>query len=279
MAGSTGWDEVGDRVFVRRYEFYDQNIGVILGRDAALVIDTRTTHVQAREILDDLRELTSAQVEVVIDTHGHFDHAYGNRAFRPATIWGHVGCRPFMERTGEARRERIMSELPDLADDIREVEIDPPDESFTDHAVLEVGDRQVELRFLGRGHTDHDAVVLVPGTGVVFAGDLLENGAVPSFGDAYPLEWPETVDRLAPLVDRVAIPGHGDPGGTDWVREQAAELRAIAGLGRRIAAGELDLDEAVAMTPYPAYPAEDVRRPLKRAAAHARGEFAGATPG
>ena len=137
----------------------------------------------------------------------------------------------------------------------------------------------MELRFLGRGHTDHDAVVLVPGTGVVFAGDLLENGAVPSFGDAYPLEWPETVDRLAPLVDRVAIPGHGDPGGTDWVREQAAELRAIADLGRRIAAGELDFDEAVAMTPYPAYPAEDVRRPLKRAAAHARGELTGATPG
>jgi glyoxylase-like metal-dependent hydrolase (beta-lactamase superfamily II) len=279
VAVSTVWDEVGDRVFVRRYEFYDQNIGAILGRDAALVIDTRTTYVQAREILDDLRELTSAPVEAVIDTHGHFDHAFGNRVFRPATIWGHVGCRPFMERTGEARRERIISELPELAGDIREVEIDPPDRSFEDRALLEVGGRQVELRFLGRGHTDHDAVVLVPGTGVVFAGDLLENGAVPSFGDAYPLEWPETVDRLAPLVDRVAIPGHGDPGGTDWVREQAAELRAIAGLGRRIAAGELDLDEAVAMTPYPAYPAEDVRRPLKRAAAHARGEFAGATPG
>ena len=277
MAGSKGWDEVGDRVYVRRYEFYDQNIGVILGRDAALVIDTRTTHVQAREILDDLRELTSAPVEIVVDTHGHFDHAFGNRVFRPATIWGHVGCRPFMERTGDARRERIMSELPDLAGDIRAVEIDPPDRSFEEHAVVEVGGRQVELRFLGRGHTDHDVVVLVPGTGVVFAGDLLEEGAVPSFGDSYPLEWPVTVDRLAPLVEAIAIPGHGDPGGPDWVREQAAELRAVAELGERMAAGELDLDQAVAMTPYPAYPAEDVRRPLKRAAAHARGELTGAT--
>ena len=279
MADSTGWDEVGDRVFVRRYAFYDQNIGVILGRDAALVIDTRSTHRQAREILDDLRELTAAPVEVVVDTHGHFDHAYGNRVFRPATIWGHVGCRPFMERTGDARRERIMTELPDLADDIREVAIDPPDRSFEERATVEVGGRPVELRYLGRGHTDHDAVVLVPGTGVVFAGDLLEAGAVPSFGDSYPLEWPETVDRLAPLVERIAIPGHGDPGGPDWVRQQAAELRAVAELGQRIAAGELDLDEAVAQSPYPAYPAEDVRRPLKRAAAQARGELAGATPG
>jgi hypothetical protein len=49
------WVEIGDRVFVRRYEFYDQNIGVVLGDGAAMVIDTRSTHAQAREILADLR--------------------------------------------------------------------------------------------------------------------------------------------------------------------------------------------------------------------------------
>ena len=35
------WTEVGDRVFTRRYEFYDQNIGVVLGDDGVLVVDTR----------------------------------------------------------------------------------------------------------------------------------------------------------------------------------------------------------------------------------------------
>jgi glyoxylase-like metal-dependent hydrolase (beta-lactamase superfamily II) len=278
VAASTRWTEIGDRIFVRRYPFYDQNIGVVLGRDAVLVIDTRTTYPQAREILDDLRGLTSAPVDVVVDTHGHYDHAFGNRVFRPATIWGHVGCAPFMERTGDARRPRMIAELPDLVDDLREVEIDPPDRSFEDRAVVEVGGREVELRFLGRGHTDHDAIVLVPGTGVVFAGDLLENGAVPAFPDAYPLEWPATVERLVPLVGSIAIPGHGDSGGTEWVREQASQLRALAELGRRIAGGELDLDDAVAMTPWPAYPADDVRRPLKRAAAHARSELTGLAP-
>jgi glyoxylase-like metal-dependent hydrolase (beta-lactamase superfamily II) len=278
VAASTRWTEIGDRIFVRRYPFYDQNIGVVLGRDAVLVIDTRTTYPQATEILDDLRGLTSAPVDVVVDTHGHYDHAFGNRVFRPATIWGHVGCAPFMERTGDARRPRMIAELPDLVDDLREVEIDPPDRSFEDRAVVEVGGREVELRFLGRGHTDHDAIVLVPGTGVVFAGDLLENGAVPAFPDAYPLEWPATVERLVPLVGSIAIPGHGDSGGTEWVREQASQLRALAELGRRIAGGELDLDDAVAMTPWPAYPADDVRRPLKRAAAHARSELTGLAP-
>ncbi|HXI46909.1 MAG TPA: hypothetical protein VNH13_11455, partial [Candidatus Acidoferrales bacterium] len=48
------WIELGDRVFTRRYRFFDQQIGVVLGDGEALVIDTRLTHRQAREIVDDL---------------------------------------------------------------------------------------------------------------------------------------------------------------------------------------------------------------------------------
>ena len=276
MAAPSRWTEIGDRIFVRRYAFYDQNIGVVLGRDAVLVIDTRTTYPQAREILDDLRQLTSAPVEVVVDTHGHYDHAFGNAVFRPAAIWGHLGCGPFMARTGDARRPQLVAQLPELATELREVVLDPPDLTFEEQAVVDVGGREIELRYLGRGHTDHDAIVLVPGTAVMFAGDLLEGGAVPSFGDSFPLEWPATVDRLSLLVERIAVPGHGDAGGPDWVAEQAAALHVVADLGRRIAAGELDIEEALASNPYPAFPAEDVRRPIRRAAAQARGELSAA---
>src|SRR5436190_9655260 len=146
------WIELGDRVFVRRYVFFDQNIGVVLGDDAALVIDTRSTHAQAREIVADLRRLTPFPVRVVVDTHGHFDHAYGNHVFRPAPIWGHEGCVAFMTRTGEARRTRIAAENPEVAADVPEVVIDPPDKTFSETAYVDVGGRRVVLRFLGRGH-------------------------------------------------------------------------------------------------------------------------------
>lgn len=272
------WVEVADRVFVRRYPFYDQNIGVILGDGAALVIDTRSTYAQAREILADLRELTRVPVDTVVDTHGHFDHAFGNAAFRPATIWGHVGCGPFMEATGNARKPELIRGLPDLADGLREVVIDPPDRTFDDRAVIEVGGRAVELRFLGRGHTDHDIVILVPGEPVVFGGDLIENGAVPAFGDSYPLDWPATVDRLVPLVDGVAVPGHGDPGDGPWVRSQAIALHAVADLARRIAGGEIGIDDALELTPYPEHAADDLRQPLERAVAQVRGQVTGPRP-
>ena len=114
----SAWTEIGDRVFVRRYAFYDQNIGVVLGDEAALLIDTRISHRQAAEIQADLRELTALPVGVVVNTHGHSDHAFGNHAFRPATIWGHERCVTMIETTGERQRQWLIASLPELAHEL-----------------------------------------------------------------------------------------------------------------------------------------------------------------
>ena len=276
MGASGGWVEIGDKVFVRRYAFYDQNIGVVLGRAEALVIDTRSTYAQAREILTDLRELTDSPVGVVVDTHGHFDHVFGNGIFRPATIWGHERCVTFMVRTGEARKRTIAVEEPLLADDLAEIVIDPPDRVFATHARVEVGGREVMLRYLGRGHTDHDIVVEIPGTDVVFAGDLVENGNVPFFADGYPLEWPATATALAVRVrpeGGVVVPGHGDHAGRALADANAASLAAVAELAGRVDSGELTLEEAIAEHPFPEHPPEDARRAFERALMQIRGEL------
>jgi glyoxylase-like metal-dependent hydrolase (beta-lactamase superfamily II) len=275
MGVSDGWVEVGDQVFVRRYEFFDQNIGLILGRAEALVIDTRSTYAQAREIQEDVREVTDSPIGVVVDTHGHFDHAFGNAVFRPATIWGHERCVSFIIRTGERRKVTIAAEEPQIADELREIVIDPPDRVFATHATVAVGGREVNLRFLGRGHTDHDILIDVPGTDVVFGGDLVENGNVPFFNDGYPLEWPATLEALAGRAggDVVLVPGHGDHGGKTFLDAQIESLTRLADLARRVDAGEMPLDEAVAQHPYPEHPPEDARRGFERALAQVRGEL------
>jgi glyoxylase-like metal-dependent hydrolase (beta-lactamase superfamily II) len=276
MGVKDGWVEIGDRVFVRRYEFYDQNIGLILGRAEALVIDTRSTYAQAREIQEHVHELTDAPIGVVVDTHGHFDHVFGNGIFRPATIWGHERCVTFMVRNGERRKANIAATEPTIADEMSEIVIDPPDRVFATHSRIEVGGREVMLRYLGRGHTDHDIVIEVPGTPVVFGGDLVENGNVPFFNDGYPLEWPTTVEALAARVgdDAVVVPGHGDHGGKRFLQAQATSLSKLAELANRVEAGEISLDEAVTEHPFPEHPPEDARRGFEQALFQIRGELA-----
>jgi glyoxylase-like metal-dependent hydrolase (beta-lactamase superfamily II) len=267
-AVARGWVELADGVFVRRYAFYDQNIGLILGDGEALVIDTRSTYGQAREIVDHVREVTSFPVTVVVDTHGHFDHAFGNAIFRPAVIWGQDGCVPFMRRTGEARKATIAADEPELADALEEVAIDPPDRTFAVEAEIQVGGRAIGLHFLGRAHTDHDAVITVPGTGVVFGGDIVEQGNVPFYGDGYPLDWPATAVALARLVtptDGILVPGHGDHAGRGFADDQARSITALADLAGRVHAGDLSLDEAIAAHPFPEQPREHARGAFDRA--------------
>jgi glyoxylase-like metal-dependent hydrolase (beta-lactamase superfamily II) len=264
--------EIGDRVFVHRYAFYDQNIGVVLGDGEALVIDTRSTYPQARQILEDLRELTAVPVTVVVDTHGHFDHAFGNAIFRPATIWGHDRCVSFMERTGERRKPEISREEPDLAADLAEVVVDPPDRTFSETATIHVGGRPVELAYLGRGHTDHDIVITVPGADVLFGGDLVEQGNVPFFGDGYPLDWVATAAALVPLVTGVLVPGHGDHGGRAFAESQATSFATLVSLARQVHVGERSMIEAVAAHPFPDLPPEHAASAFKRTLSQLRGE-------
>ncbi len=167
----------------------------------------------------------------------------------------------------------IATEQPEIAADLAEVVIDPPDRTFSETAVVEVGGRPVELRYLGRGHTDHDIVITVPGAGVLFGGDLIENGAVPWFGDGYPLDWPETALRLAELATAVVVPGHGDHAGPGFADRQATALLGLAELGRRVHRSDLTLDEALTQTPFPEFPSEHVRRPLLRTLMQLRGEL------
>jgi len=250
--GARPWQEVGERVFVGRYELFDQTIGIVIGAEGVVVIDTRTSHRRADELISDLRNLTRLPIAHVVNTHMHFDHTFGNARFRPSPIWGHVRCASGMREGGEAARRRITEQLPELAEELAEVEIVPPDQLLSDSALLDLGDRQLELRFLGRGHTDNDIVVLVPDAEVLFAGDLLENGAPPSFGDAFPLAWAKTGARLLDLAESVVAPGHGEVADRRFAEQQVGALAVLADLCRASLGGQIGVDEVMRRSPFPA---------------------------
>jgi glyoxylase-like metal-dependent hydrolase (beta-lactamase superfamily II) len=120
--------------------------------------------------------------------------------------------------------------------------VDLPDRLVDDVAHLEVGGREVALRFLGRGHTDHDLVVDVDDGAVVFAGDLVEEGAPPAFEDAFPAEWPATLGRVHLLARGPVVPGHGAVVDAQFVAAQREELLAVVTALRegRLDAGPYD---------------------------------------
>jgi glyoxylase-like metal-dependent hydrolase (beta-lactamase superfamily II) len=247
--------EVGDGALALHYDFLDQNIGVVVGGERALVIDTRSSTVQAREVIEDLRRVTPLPW-VVLDTHHHWDHVFGNAAFRPAEVWGHERCvARMLERSAEAIEE-VGRAIPSLAAELAEVEVSPPDVTVGDGepARIDLGGRVVEVRYLGRAHTDDDVVAWLAEDGILFAGDLVEEGAPPSFGDAYPLEWPATDEALLDLGAAAIVPGHGRVVDGPFVRAQMEELALGARVMRDAHAAGRPLADAARSLPWPVEP-------------------------
>ncbi|HEY3523776.1 MAG TPA: MBL fold metallo-hydrolase [Candidatus Limnocylindrales bacterium] len=266
------WEELSAGVWVGRFAFLDQSIGVVAGDGASAVVDTRGSVRLGAELAEDVRSIGVPPVSLVVDTHHHWDHAYGNRAFPDAEIWGHVGVEPGFRREA-ARHEALLEEYPEMVGHWDDLVVVPPTRTFAETAYVDVGGRRLELRHLGRAHTDDDVVVLDRMSGTAFAGDLVENGAPPYFGDGFPLDWPETVARLLDEMGETVVPGHGEPDGRRFVEEQLTAFLALADLARRVVRGDLDLEGAVTESPFGDCPS--TRDALARGIAQVRGELDG----
>ena len=255
----TDFVEVADRVWVARQEWYDLNVCLVRGSAGLLVVDTQGSARAARAIVDDVRALGIGEVTAVFNTHEHFDHTFGNGAFReaygPVPIHAHEVA---AERTAEAgeRIKGLFAEERDdpHRDDVLETEVVAPDHTFSSVRVLDLGDRLVELAHPGRGHTAGDAVLRVPDADVLLAGDLVEESGPPAFGvDCHPLDWPGTLDVVLNLAGSatVVVPGHGALVDRDFVEQQRQDIAIAAQTIRDLAASGIPADRALAEGEWP----------------------------
>ncbi|HEX2705142.1 MAG TPA: MBL fold metallo-hydrolase [Candidatus Lustribacter sp.] len=240
-----------------RYRQWDVNVGLVLGREGAVVIDTRSSGIQGAEIQDDIRALGAGiRVRHVVNTHVHFDHTLGNCAFEGAAVYAHENVGRTIERDSAAVMELFRADPRDAPEygytaadvvGVLATEVRVPDVTFDSVVKVDLGNRRVVMTHTGRGHTDGDVVVTVPDADVAFFGDLVEESAHPSLGeDCWPLEWAPTLDAHAVGLGRgsVVVPGHGLPVGSSFVLRQREDLAVVAAvIAERRAAG-LTLEQA-----------------------------------
>jgi glyoxylase-like metal-dependent hydrolase (beta-lactamase superfamily II) len=258
------WDEVADGVFQRRYQPLDASVCVVRGTGGLLVADTRSSHRQADEIRADLRELGTPPVRWVVNTHAHFDHTFGNARFGPASdlgapIYGHERVPAHLATHEREVLAELIAEAGEDPGEWREVVITPPTVLVGTAMTLDLGGRAVELRYLGRGHTDNDLLVHVPDAGAWLAGDLVEESGPPAYGpDSFPLDWPATITRLRAALGEgdIVVPGHGAPVGAAFVAAQHEQLAGVAALITELHAAGVPADRAPAegggRWPFPA---------------------------
>lgn len=85
----------------------------IINAEDVIVVDTTLTPGSAKELLAELRRLTTKPVRYVINTHWHDDHIMGNQVYRDAfpgvEFIAHPRTREYLPTTGLANRKQAMS--------------------------------------------------------------------------------------------------------------------------------------------------------------------------
>ncbi|MGB5934290.1 MAG: MBL fold metallo-hydrolase [Ornithinimicrobium sp.] len=230
------WQELASGVLVRAHTELDLNCGLVLGERRALVIDSHLSARHGQELLAAVREVTHAEI-IVVNTHAHFDHVFGNAAFRESQIYAHSGAADAMLAAGERQRAEaiellVAHGLGDVVPDVVSTEIVLPFYLIEDDTLLDLGGRVVHLLYGGRAHTDHDLVVAVPDAGVVFWGDLIEQNGDVCTDDAYLPEWAITLRSLAArdvvLDSQIHVPGHGSAEGAGFIEWQARRIEQMS---------------------------------------------------
>jgi len=221
------------------------NSTVIIGERQVLVVDTSFRPSVAQQDIASIRSWTDKPVAFIVNTHFHNDHNIGNRAYMDAfpavtiiacsetknamDIFGPtIGARfdketiPYqkMLETGKApdgspltddekkQVEQLLSRRDSVSREFHELRFQSATLTFEHAMKIDLGSREVEIKFLGRGNTAGDAVVYLPKEKIAIVGDLVVY-PIPYIFDGYPSEWIRTLENVMHLDAAVIIPGHG----------------------------------------------------------------------
>lgn len=211
--GDTEIIELATGVYARLHEGLT-NAGIIIGDDGVLLIDSLRVPSFGRDLIADVKKLTDKPIRYVVDTHSHWDHSWGNEEFPDSTIIGHANARAEMLDV-EAQRwwlDRVVTANDPWSEEAKTVTITPPDLTFEDQMSLYFGGRQIDLLYFGRAHTSGDIFIHLPDDGLLFTGDVAQDGGVPFMQDGYLKDWVATDNRLAEVPCEQFMAGHGPVG-------------------------------------------------------------------
>jgi glyoxylase-like metal-dependent hydrolase (beta-lactamase superfamily II) len=239
---------LSERVLVLKEDVMGNNVTAIASKKGLIVVDNSgfpSTARKMRGIIE--REFKRADFAFVINTHWHWDHAWGNQIFPEAAIIGHADCPAMMERDKEyaairvqnmrqrlgeqkaklgqadpnsEEADRIRRSIKQMERDIKDHSegfvITPPQVTFNDRMTWDLGDLTLKMYFFGRAHSGADIFIHIPEEGILLTGDIfIDRRWLPLFAGEPELDVPKWIEVLHAVLDgedklsRV-IPGHLD---------------------------------------------------------------------
>jgi glyoxylase-like metal-dependent hydrolase (beta-lactamase superfamily II) len=204
------FEEIGNDLFAFTAEG-DPNSGIIVGDDSVMVIDAQATPTLARQVIQKVRSVTDKPISHLVLSHYHAVRVLGASEYKANNIIMSSKARAMVVERGQEDWDSEFDRFPRLFKGHEEISgLTWPTTTFDKKMSLFLGQRRVDLYFLGRAHTAGDIVIHVPDSNVLFTGDIVEYKSACYCGDAHLQEWPKTLGKIAKFQAVSLVPGRGD---------------------------------------------------------------------
>lgn len=213
---------------------HNNNLSFLVTGDGVVVINGGAAHVLAEALHNEIKAITDQPVKLVINENGQGHAMLGNSywAEQGVPILAHVEAAEEFEEYGGQILEGMKRYNRDKAEGTT---LAGPTITFEDEYIVEMGDMQIEVLYLGPAHSPGDISVWLPEESLVIAGDMaFHERMLPIFEHTYTADWLESWDAaFEPLNATYVIPGHGHPTNMAQVRRYTRDyliwLRARIG--------------------------------------------------
>ncbi len=232
------------------------NAGFVITPEGVVVVDALGSPALAEALVVAIRKLTPQPIRKVIVTHYHADHIYGLQVFKAhsAQIIAHVLGKPYL--VSDVGAQRLASSRQTLSPWVdEETHLVAADEWIDRETTFTLGKVSFIIKPVGPAHTAEDLAVLVPSTGVLFAGDLVFQSRIPYVGNADSKGWIAALAALSKVTPKIIVPGHG-PHSTEAMREIKFTSDYLTYLRTSMTKAAINLDsfdEAYAATDWSEY--------------------------
>jgi glyoxylase-like metal-dependent hydrolase (beta-lactamase superfamily II) len=239
------------------YSSASYNSGIIVTDEGVIVLDALNTEAVARAERDAIGRTIGLPVRFLVSSSFHDNYSKGNVVYADVPKIGH-----------ESYRTDLLELMRGAKVPAEEQRARLPSQTFRDRMTLFLGGKEIQILYVGRGHTRGDSIIFVPQDRIVYLSELYFADQFLFINDGYGLDWLKSLDAIERLGADIFVPGHGpipaDPRetkqGLGRFRQMLVDVRDA--VEKEIARGATE-DQAVASIRWPQYeklPGYDAQR-------------------
>ena len=198
---------------------HNNNLSFIITEEGVVVMNAGDNYLLAKTLHEEIKKITDQPVKYVV-----LENAQGH-AILGSNYWQEQGAKIVVHRLAaeviEDHGEDILKRMQNgRRDKSLGTELVEPDIIFENEWIIELGNEQIEARYLGPAHGPGVIVLWLPQQELVITGDLaFHERLLPIFEDTDTAGWLETWNNLESLGAKIVIPGHGGPTDISEVRK------------------------------------------------------------